>query len=246
MLSTWPWSVERRIGVDIDRLTGWPGRMSASWLSLKFAVTQSSRRDDREELLAGRHVVAGFDIALGDPAVLRRRDNGPGQIEIGLIEPGLRLLDLTFELPDLRVGLADPLRHRRVLRRPALLPSMTCACACCSAASGGIDLLLRRRAVSRGSAGDRNRPAPWRGWPSPLQLRLRLLELRREILAGDLGAILQAGILAFRRRQRAFGLLVVDQILPWIDVDQRLALFDELVVVDVERDDGARIPAGRS
>ena len=77
------------------------------------------------------------------------------------------------------------------------------------------------------------------------ELRLRLLQLGGKILAGDLRAKLLPGELMFRRLQRAFGLLAVDLVLPRIDVNQRLALFDELIVGDVERDDGRRRRAAR-
>jgi len=40
-----------------------------------------------------------------------------------------------------------------------------------------------------------------------------------------------------RRLQRAFGVLPVDPVLPRVDVNQRLALLDELIVGHVERDD---------
>src|ERR1700722_104732 len=66
-------------------------------------------RDDGKDLLTGRDVIALFHVALGDPAVLRRLDHGPGQIQIRLVEPGLRLLDLALELADGGVGLADAL-----------------------------------------------------------------------------------------------------------------------------------------
>ena len=69
------------------------------------------------------------------------------------------------------------------------------------------------------------------------ELRLRLLKLRREILARDFGAELLARKLRFCRRQRALGLFAVVDVLPRIDVDQQLVLLDELVVVDVERND---------
>ena len=71
------------------------------------------------------------------------------------------------------------------------------------------------------------------------RLRLRLLELGGKILAADLRAKLLPGELMFRRLQRAFGLLAVDLILPRVDVNQRLALLDELIVGHVERDDVA-------
>ena len=67
-----------------------------------------------------------------------------------------------------------------------------------------------------------------------------LLELRREILLCDLQPILLPAILRLGGGKRAFGLLAVDLILPRVDMDERLALFDELVVVDVERDHHAR------
>ena len=86
------------------------------------------------------------------------------------------------------------------------------------------------------------------------ELRLRLLELGRKILARDLDAELLPGILRLGGRQRAFGLIAVVDVLPRIDVDQRLALLDELIVGHVERnhvagdprrdDDGAAIGVG--
>ena len=72
-------------------------------------------RHDGNDLLAGSDVIACFDVALRHPAVLWRSDYRPGQIQMRLIEPGLCLLDLSLELADGCVRLADAFRHRRVL-----------------------------------------------------------------------------------------------------------------------------------
>ncbi len=58
---------------------------------MKFAVTQTLRRHQRENLLAGRHISTDLDIALGDPAILQRLHDRIGKIEQGLVEPGFRL-----------------------------------------------------------------------------------------------------------------------------------------------------------
>src|SRR6266481_5586226 len=46
---------------------------------------------------------------------LSRRDRGPGEVEFGLVELRLCLLDLAFELFHLRFGLANLLRDWRIL-----------------------------------------------------------------------------------------------------------------------------------
>ena len=122
MLSTWPRQIEaadtrRR---SILTLLAWPHLVEL--VLLEIGGDPDIGRDDREYLLARRDIIARFDIALGDPAVLRGRDDGPGQIEIGLVEPRLRLLDLPAQLSDLRVGLADSLRDGR-FPRPAPRPA---------------------------------------------------------------------------------------------------------------------------
>ena len=51
------------------RRTGWPTRMSASWLSLKFASTHTCvERHDRHERRPGAHALAELHRALGDEA----------------------------------------------------------------------------------------------------------------------------------------------------------------------------------
>jgi hypothetical protein len=70
-----------------------------------------------------------------------------------------------------------------------------------------------------------------------LELRLRLLQLGGEVLASDLGTQLLTAILSIGRRQRTFGLRAIDRVLPWIDVNEWLAQFHQLIVGDVERDD---------
>ena len=79
---------------------------------MKLAVTQTSGETIEKICWPGAHVIADLDIALGDPAVLRRPDDGPFEVEIGLIQLRLRLLDLAFQLGDLGVGLPNALRRR--------------------------------------------------------------------------------------------------------------------------------------
>ena len=106
----------------------------------------------------GGHVIADFDIALGDPTVLRRPDDGPFEVEFGLIQLRLGLLDLTRQLADVSVGLADALRHRLRLATCASA-SVTCACAWLQRGRRRIDLLLASSPVWAGCAGADSRPA---------------------------------------------------------------------------------------
>src|ERR1700691_5721828 len=98
-----------RIGIDPDRDV-LAGPHVDELALLEVGGDPDFGRDDRKDLLTGRDVITLFDVALGDPAVLRRLDHGPGQIEIRLIESGLRLLNLALELVDGRIPLADALR----------------------------------------------------------------------------------------------------------------------------------------
>ncbi len=230
--------LEIGIGVNGDR-----HRLAGTHLGeLAFLIIRrhpNLRRDQRENLLPGRHVGADLDIALGDPAILRGRDDRIGQIEQSLIEPGFRLIDLAVELRDLRNGLGDALRHGRCLLDLRLragdlrlrLPQ---------AGRGCIDLLLGRRTR-------RQRLLPiiigLRTHEQRLgrvQLRLCRVELRREVFLRHLGGILEAAILTFGRRQIGLGVLDIDHILAIVDVDQRLTLFHEFVIAHVQRDDIAR------
>src|ERR1700733_3425504 len=103
-----------RIGIDtnIDVLAG--SHVDELAL-LEVGGNPDVGRDDRKDLLAGGDVIALFHVAFGDPAVLRRLDHGPGQIQIRLIEPCLRLLDLALELADSGIGLTDAFGDRGIL-----------------------------------------------------------------------------------------------------------------------------------
>ena len=105
--------VELGIGVHVD-LDALAGPQPIKLVLLEIGGHPDFRRNDRENLLARRDVVAHFHIALGDPAILRRPDDRPGEIEIRLIKLRLSLLDLTLQLVDLSIGLADMLRHREL------------------------------------------------------------------------------------------------------------------------------------
>ena len=72
------------------------------------------------------------------------------------------------------------------------------------------------------------------------QLGLRLREQGGEILPRDFKAELLAAHLRLGRGQRAFGEVAVDLVLARIDMDQRVALPDELIVGDIQRNHGAR------
>ncbi len=73
--------------------TAWPAGMCWSWVSLKLAVTQMIfERDQGEQVLAGGDVLVDLDAFAGDDAVFGRDDVGVAEVELGLIELGLRLL----------------------------------------------------------------------------------------------------------------------------------------------------------
>ncbi len=77
MLSTWPFELQLRIGVDLDLdLLARPHAVELGFLEI--GGDPDLRRDDRQDLLCpGVHVIADLDIALGDPAILRRPHDGP-------------------------------------------------------------------------------------------------------------------------------------------------------------------------
>ena len=151
----------------------------------------------------------------------------------------MRLFRLALELPHLRVGLADSLRnglgfqHLRLGERDLRLRLP-------QSRRGSVDFLLGRRlfwqaplALIVGLRPDLSRLR--RG-----ELGLRLLQQSGKIFAGDFGAECLAGELRFRGVQHAFGDCPVVLILPRIDMDERLALADELIVGHVEGHDLAR------
>ena len=76
MLSTWPVSFRLRIGIDAD-VHLLAGAHAVELGFLEVGGDPDLRGDDRQDRLAGLHVVALLDVALGDPAVLRRGDPGP-------------------------------------------------------------------------------------------------------------------------------------------------------------------------
>src|SRR5258706_1662589 len=106
--------IEGRIGIDPD-----PDRLPRPHVGqlgfLEVGGDPDLRRDDREDLLPRYNVVALLHVPPGNPSVLRRRNDGPGQVEFGLVELRLCLLDLAFELLHLRFGLANLLRDGRIL-----------------------------------------------------------------------------------------------------------------------------------
>src|SRR6266481_813354 len=230
--------VERRISVDpyFDRLP----RPHVGQLSfLEVGRDPDLRRDDGEDLLARYNVVALLHVPPGNPSVLRRRDRGPGQVQFGLVELRLCLLDLAFELLHLRLGLANLLRDRRILLH-LRLGQLDLRFCLPERGRRLIDVLLRR---SRLPKADRSVIVGLRFGEAGLgafKLRLCLFEQSGEVLFGNLRGELLPGILGLGGRQRTFGLVPTVFVLSRIDVDQRLALLHELVVVDVERNDFAR------
>jgi len=133
---------------------------------------------------------------------LSRRDRGPGEVEFGLVELRLCLLDLAFELFHLRFGQLDlrfrlPECGRRlidVLLRRGWLPQADLA----------VIIGLRFREVRLGA----------------FKLRLCLFEQSGEVLFGNLRGELLPGILGLGSRQRTFGLVPTVFVLARIDVDQ--------------------------
>src|SRR5580704_10661976 len=227
--------VEVRIGVEVDG-HGLTRAHSVELAFLEIRGDPNLRRDDRKNLLARGHVIAHFDIALGDPAVLGRGHDRPGEIQQRLIEPGLGLLDLAFELADLRIRLPDLLRNRLRLRDLGLgLQYLRLRLA--QSRGGGIDLLLSRGCLGKTAL------APVIGLRLGLhglrrgELRLRLLQKGGEVLARDLSPELLTGELVLRHIERALRGIAVKFKLTRIDMDERLPLMDELIVRHVERND---------
>ena len=95
--------------------------MSASWISRKFAVTQTSMRHDQHQRLPRRRVDSLGRGQFGHAAPERRDERRAGQIGVGLGELRLRLLAL--RLPRLPLGrdhgeLTLRLGERRLRRVP--------------------------------------------------------------------------------------------------------------------------------
>src|SRR5664279_5905121 len=106
-----PLEMELRIGVNLDcrfLSRAYPRKLGF----LEISGHPNLGRDNRKYLLACCDVIAHLNIAFGDPAILWRLHHGPRKVQIGLVEASLRLFRLALELPHLRIGLADPLRHR--------------------------------------------------------------------------------------------------------------------------------------
>ena len=70
-------------------VTGMPGRMRASWLSLKFASTHSPcDGHQRDELRADCRIGPGARTAIADRAVDRRAQFGVAEVELGGVAVG--------------------------------------------------------------------------------------------------------------------------------------------------------------
>ena len=206
--------------------------MRSSWISLKLAVTQTVRRDDREDRLPGLHVVALLDVALGDPAVLRRSDLGPGQVELRLVElrPGLRHLRLELATcasawPMIlrhQVGLLHRglrLRHLRVGRCAA----RRSACRCPAAWSPACGRLRWRRASASAlnCVGLAPRPAA----PAPAASLAGIVHPRAHSSVDP-----RIGELRLGHLQAALRLIARRDVGARIDLEQHVACLHALVV----------------
>ena len=80
-------------------VTGWPGRMASSWVSLKFAVTQISSGTNivRSVPACANWPTRGGEV--DDAPRLGRRDGRVGEVE-------LRLVALRLRLREIRLGAA--------------------------------------------------------------------------------------------------------------------------------------------
>ncbi len=130
---------------------------------------------------------------------------------------GLGLLNLRFGQMHLRIGLAP-------------------------IGGGGVDILLGRRlrrqrklALIVGFGFDEIGVGAG-------ELRLRDGKRGRKILARDFRGILDAGQLALRGGKTGLGGFQIDVVLARIDMDEEIALMDELIVANIERNDGAGDP----
>lgn len=183
--------------------------------------------------MAGRHVIAHFDIAHGDPAVLGHGRDRPGEIQERLIELGLGLLDLAFELTHLSIRLSNMLRNWLRLQELDLgLQDLGLRLA--QSRGGGIDLLLGRGRLGKTVL------APVIGLHLGLHglrrggLPLRLLHKSGEVLTRYLGPELLAGELVFQHFERALRGIAVIFVLARIDMNQRLPHMDEFIIRHVE------------
>ncbi len=81
----------KRIHPDIDALTR---PHTGELVFFEIRGHPNLRRDQRHHRLSHLHVVALVDVALGDPAVLRRAHFRPAQVQFRLRELRLRQFDL--------------------------------------------------------------------------------------------------------------------------------------------------------
>ena len=87
-------------------VTGWPGRIASSWVSLKFAATQMSSGTNIVRFVPGCAYSTDRGGELDDPARLGCRDSRIGKVQ-------LRLVALRFGLRQVRHG-AVALRLQRL------------------------------------------------------------------------------------------------------------------------------------
>ena len=226
MLSTWPLNFFCG-NASTSIHTGWPGFMCVSCVSLKLAVIHTLARHDRQQRLPHLHVLALLDHTVRHPAVFGRGDVGVGAVQLRLPQRGFGLLharvsgrDLRLVLPDLRVG------SIRFLAR-----FLQCRGAGMRGRDGRVNLLARyrpafnvliAREVGFGSRGFRFGDTD--GGPVLFRFGARdnylMLGLRQTTLGrSQVGARLGQGHVVVTR----------------VDLRERVALFDKLIVVDEHR-----------
>ena len=125
--------IESGIGIDPD-LDGLALAHVGELAFLEIPGDPDLGSHQREDLLAGGQIIADLDIALGDPAILRRLDRRPRQVEVGLIQPRLRLLDLALGLKSERPAspidtvLDAAVITDRAFRDPTLVAKLDAVC----------------------------------------------------------------------------------------------------------------------
>ena len=148
------------------------------------------------------------------------------------------MADLTVVLAHLRLGLADPLRNGLGLLN-LRFGLLHLGFGLRQGGGGGIDVLLAGRLAGQNLLAVEIGLSLHKSGLGRGELRLRKEELSREILARHIGCIFEARELTLCGGKRRLGRLAVDHILAVVDVNERIALVDELIVIHVERHNSA-------
>ena len=114
------------VGIDAEIVTGWPGRIRFSCVSLKLAsIKTSSSGTTLPSRLPDHDEIAGVDQTVGESAVDRRAHRSEVEVALGLGERSLQFSKLGASLRLLRLGHLDIVARRVIGRLRGLHSSQT-------------------------------------------------------------------------------------------------------------------------